>query len=137
MCPHLRRTYEWKPTSINPTKPTRLQLTSFATASWESCLDHCRKPTLFLSDHFPLSPSHLSTFHLHASLRAGAGADRLSIIGAYPELQPRDRRAWMEGEGCWKGKLPLGFRDKSCISQQREEDADFPICLPFSSSPQP
>lgn len=92
---------------------------------------------LSLSDHFPLSPSHLATLHPHASLRAGAGVDRLSIIGAYPELQPRDRQAWMEGEGCRKGKLPLSFRHKSCISRQQEEDADFPICLLFSSSPQP
>lgn len=63
--------------------------------------------------------------------------DRLSITEAYPELHARDRQARIEGEGCRKGKLPPSFRNKSCISQQREKDADFPICLQFSSSPQP
>lgn len=61
----------------------------------------------------------------------------LFIIGVFPELDPRDRQVWMGGEGGREGKLLPSFCNKSCISQQQEKNADFPICQPLSSSLQP
>lgn len=109
---HLRR----------PIDPTRFQLTSPATTSQEPSLI-VPESQHSLSGHIPLPPSDLSP---HTSLKACMYP--LFIIGAYPELNPRDRQLWTGREGGRKNRLPLSFHNQSCISRQREKDADFSIC---------
>lgn len=73
-------------------------------------------------------PCHHLIFHPHNSLKARTCMYPLFIIGAYPELNPRDRQLWTGREGGRKSRLPPSFRNQSCISRQREKDADFSIC---------